>query len=116
MHKYPQALFVFAKFLQIDYFTRTLRRVFSLHQSPIWAIAAGPGYCVTASADKAIKWEAPRIHRLARNTKPRFVETDLQGFSHAASAKQQLGQRYTLSKRSKGVGEANECLLSGCGL
>ncbi|OEH77255.1 wd g-beta repeat-containing protein [Cyclospora cayetanensis] len=41
--------------LQIDYFTRALKRVFSLHQSPIWAISTGPGFCVTASADKTVK-------------------------------------------------------------
>ncbi|XP_026194202.1 uncharacterized protein LOC34618361 [Cyclospora cayetanensis] len=26
-----------------------------LHQSPIWAISTGPGFCVTASADKTVK-------------------------------------------------------------
>ncbi|KAL8447868.1 hypothetical protein Emed_004163 [Eimeria media] len=41
--------------LEIDYFTRAVKRVFPLHQGPIWAVAAGVRFCVTASADKAVK-------------------------------------------------------------
>ncbi|CDJ27975.1 LOW QUALITY PROTEIN: uncharacterized protein EMH_0036530 [Eimeria mitis] len=41
--------------LEIDYFTRAVRRVFTLHQSAIWALSTGPGFCVTASADKTVK-------------------------------------------------------------
>ncbi|KAL8425670.1 hypothetical protein Efla_003990 [Eimeria flavescens] len=41
--------------LEVDYFTRAVKRVFPLHQSPIWAVAAGLGFCVTASADKVVK-------------------------------------------------------------
>ncbi|CDJ50119.1 WD domain, G-beta repeat-containing protein, putative [Eimeria brunetti] len=41
--------------LEIDYFTRAVRRVFTLHQSSIWALSTGPGFCVTASADKTVK-------------------------------------------------------------
>ncbi|KAL8270769.1 hypothetical protein Esti_005324 [Eimeria stiedai] len=41
--------------LEIDYFTRTVKRVFPLHQGPVWAVATGLGFCVTASADKSVK-------------------------------------------------------------